>query len=60
MNNGKPSLNNGHINIDLINKTKSYEVGKQQTVKYADEEQQPIDDHWKKEVHIDDHGCCYY
>ena len=59
INNGRTSMANGHangyVNGDLTYKTKSYESPKQQTVKFVEDEQ-PIDDYWKKEVFIDDEG----
>lgn len=46
---------NGYANGDLTNKRKSHDLTKKQTIKYVEDEQ-PIDDYWKKEVHIDDEG----
>jgi hypothetical protein len=55
INNEKNFLVNGHANGDLKNKIKSRDLTKQQTIKYVEDEQ-PIDDYWKKEVYIDNEG----
>lgn len=46
LNNDNKTLTNGHVNGDLT---------KKQKIKYVEEEP-PIDDYWKKEVHINDEG----
>ena len=72
-NNRPPSLANGYTNGDLTNRTQLYEPGRQQyepgrqqyesgrpqTTQYIGDEQQSIDDRWKKEVLIDDQGVVH-
>jgi len=55
INHGITPFSNGNINGDLINTTKFQNSTKQKKIKFVDDEQ-PIDDYWKKEVHIDDEG----
>ena len=51
---------NGYANGDLTNKTKFREIPKQQqhqqNIRFAEQEQPPIDDYWKQEVRINDEG----
>ncbi|UJR27745.1 hypothetical protein I4U23_009020 [Adineta vaga] len=56
LNNGTMSMDNRHINGDIINRTKHYNSEKQRSGMYPDDEQKIIDDRWKKEVFIDDQG----
>jgi hypothetical protein len=55
---GRKSLANGHVNGDLTKKTKFAELPPQQyqqPIKYIEDEE-PIDDYWKKQVLINDEG----
>lgn len=51
------SVANGYANGDITERSKAASTipGKQQRVQYADEEE-PVDDYWKKELRIDDDG----
>lgn len=53
------SAANGYANGGITDrsKTASTLASKQQKVKYADEEEEPIDDYWKNELRIDDDGA---
>ena len=55
-NNRRVSIPNGRANGDLTHKTRSHQIPRQQTVKFVENEQPPVDDYWKKEVYIDDEG----
>lgn len=50
---------NGYANGDLTHKTKFREIPKQpqqQSIKFVEQEQPPIDDYWKQEVRVNDDG----
>ena len=56
INSGSLTLTNGHVNGDLTKKTQpTTSTTKKQKVKYV-EDDEPVDDYWKKEVHVGDDG----
>jgi hypothetical protein len=56
INNASLAVSNGHANGDLTKKTQpTTSTTKKQKIKYVEDEQ-PIDDYWKKEVHVGDDG----
>ncbi|CAF0745972.1 unnamed protein product [Adineta ricciae] len=55
-NNGRISMNNGYTNGYLASQTRYDNSGKKHMGTYRENEQQMIDDRWKKEVVIGDNG----